>query len=232
MLRSLSFAAGIGAALAAGLALPSAPAPATVQSPGGPAPRTCPERLTGIDSLVCDCPSEATASGSVWGNDLYTDDSAICRAALHAGAIGTGGGLVWVHAAPGQASYPAVTRNSVASGQWGQWRRSIAFDPVEDAGKQVSVAACPANAGGLPQGPLRCDCPAAATEGGSVWGSGPYTADSAICRAAVHAGAIGPRGGEVNVNIGPGAGVFPGSSRNGVVTGTWGGYPAGFTFDR
>ncbi|HEY5713111.1 MAG TPA: LCCL domain-containing protein [Allosphingosinicella sp.] len=233
MLRSLSFTAGIAAAVAAGLAFASGPAPALAQNPGGPAARTCPDRLTGIDSLVCNCPSEATAGGSVWGNDIYTDDSAICRAALHAGAIGTDGGLVWVHAAPGQAAYPAVTRNSVASGQWGQWRRSITFDPVEDADKQGFASVCPGSAVGLPQGPLRCTCSAEATASGlTVWGSDPYTSDSAICRAAVHAGVIGPGGGEVSVNIGAGAGVFPGSARNGVSTSTWGGYPTGFTFDR
>jgi hypothetical protein len=32
-----------------------------------------------------------------------------------------------------------------------------------------------------------------------IWGSGPYSSDSPICTAAVHAGATGPEGGEVTV---------------------------------
>ena len=81
---------------------------------------TCPELVDGQPSLLCDCPSEATATGSVWGSDAYTDDSAICRSALHSGAIGTGGGRVFVVEAPGQDNYPAVTRNSVASSRTGR----------------------------------------------------------------------------------------------------------------
>jgi hypothetical protein len=232
MLRSLSFIAGLALAVAAGFALPSAPAPASIQVPGPPPREICPERLAGTDSLVCTCPSEATATGSVWGSDVYTDDSAICRAALHAGAIDTDGGPVWVHAAPGRDDYPAVTRNSVASGHWGQWGRSIAFDPVENADKTAFASPCPAVALDHPRGALHCVCPPEATASGSVWGSDPYAADSAICRAALHAGVIGPRGGEVGLVIGEGAGVFPGSTRNGVASGTWGAYPTSFSFDR
>ncbi len=46
---------------------------------------------------------------------------------------------------------------------------------------------------------FRCDCTAEAMGGGPVWGSGPYTADSNICSAALHAGMIGPEGGVVLV---------------------------------
>lgn len=64
---------------------------------------------------------------------------------------------------------------------------------------------------------------------GSVWGSGPYTADSPICVAAVHAGAIGSGGGDVDVSVGPGLGSYKGSTKNGVTTGSWGPFPKSFT---
>ena len=40
--------------------------------------------------LVCPAIGNA-AMGAVWGTDIYTDDSAICAAAVHAGAITTDG---------------------------------------------------------------------------------------------------------------------------------------------
>jgi hypothetical protein len=198
----------------------------------------CPDRLAaGTDSMLCSCPSEATANGSVWGSDPYTDDSAICRSALHAGAIGTEGGLVFVVEAPGRPSYPASTRNSVASGAWtSAWGRSIAFRPTyeaRDVDRQAMAQDCPANAGGLDVGArLQCGCAAEAAASGSVWGSGPYTGDSAICRAAVHAGAIGGEGGMVRVRVTAGRDGYSASARNGVGANSWGSYAKSFEFDR
>ena len=48
-----------------------------------------------------------------------------------------------------------------------------------------------------------------------VIGSGPYTDDSSICSAAVHAGAIGAKdGGEVSIEIRPGEARYAASERN------------------
>ena len=41
-------------------------------------------------------------AGSVWGTDMYTDDSSVCAAAQHAGKVGPAGGEVTVFAASGQ----------------------------------------------------------------------------------------------------------------------------------
>lgn len=75
-----------------------------------------------------------------------------------------------------------------------------------------------------------CTCtPDAAV--GSVWGSGPYTADSNLCTAAIHAGVLGFDGGTV-VAIATGEQMsFSGSEANGVVSGDWGSYPNSFFFD-
>jgi len=63
---------------------------------------------------------------------------------------------------------------------------------------------------------------------GSVWGSGPYTGDSSICTAAVHAGVLGPKGGAVKMTRKPGQEKYEGSEQNGVTTNTWGSYGQSF----
>jgi len=222
LFRALLFATGLAAGAGAALAL----------AQDGQALPVCPDRLAaGTGGLHCVCPSEATATGSVWGSDVYTDDSAICRAALHAGMIGTEGGAVFVVEAPGQPSYPAVTRNSVAGAAWPAWGRSIAFRNVSEASAADSVAACPANAAGLAVGTrLTCGC-SPASAAGPVWGSGPYTADSAICPAARHAGRTSGNGHEVvAIVVTAGKASYAASTRNGIAAGSWGPFSASFDF--
>jgi hypothetical protein len=67
-------------------------------------------------------------SGSVWGTDVYTDDSSLSRAAVHAGVIAPGETkAVTVTVLPGQASYTASTRNGVTTSSWGGWSGSFSF---------------------------------------------------------------------------------------------------------
>lgn len=79
------------------------------------------------DTLTCSCSADATNVGTIWGTTTYTDDSAICRAALHAGAVGAGGGVIEVMRAPGLASYAASSQNGVNSLSYGNWTGSIVF---------------------------------------------------------------------------------------------------------
>jgi len=76
-------------------------------------------------------------------------------------------------------------------------------------------------------GLMTCSCPAQASSG-SVWGSGPYTADSNICTAARHAGAIGTNGGVIQLIERPGQSSYTGSSKNGVETSNWGSYGSSY----
>ena len=98
---------------------------------------------------------------------------------------------------------------------WRRWRR-----------RRRTAGAYPAGRGGgtsasAPAGP----------HDGPVWGSGPYTADSDICTAAVHAGRPRPRR-----RPGPRArraaalDAYPGTVAHGVTTSDWGAYPDAFTF--
>lgn len=76
---------------------------------------------------------------------------------------------------------------------------------------------------------ITCSCSAAQTADGNVWGTGPYTDDSRVCRAAVHAGIIPASGGMIEIQAEKGQASFQGSSRNGVTTAGYGAWPGGFT---
>ena len=63
---------------------------------------------------------------------------------------------------------------------------------------------------------------------GPVWGSGPYTADSNMGTAAVHAGAV--KNGEtkvIRVRLVQDPGVYQGTIANGVATSSFGQFPSG-----
>jgi hypothetical protein len=67
-------------------------------------------------------------NGRLWGKSLYTDDSSICTAAVHAGLISAaGGGTVTIEIRPGAASYQTSTSNGVASRSYGSWPGSFVF---------------------------------------------------------------------------------------------------------
>lgn len=75
----------------------------------------------------CNCPSGG-GFASVWGSDIYTDDSSICLAAVHAGLITPqAGGTVVIELRPGQQSYTGSTRNGVSTKNYGNWERSFVF---------------------------------------------------------------------------------------------------------
>ncbi len=65
--------------------------------------------------------------GGIWGTDTYTDDSAICTAAVHAGIITTSGGAVTIEIVAGQKGYSGSTRNGVTSDIWGAFDGSYRF---------------------------------------------------------------------------------------------------------
>ena len=76
------------------------------------------------------CPAGCGA-GTIWGTAVYTDDSNICTAAQHSGAItpANGGSFLFIVTA-GQSIYPASTQNGVASQEWGEWGRSFTLVPL------------------------------------------------------------------------------------------------------
>lgn len=76
---------------------------------------------------------------------------------------------------------------------------------------------------------LRASCPS----GGAahdIWGTDLYASDSSICTAAVHAGLIDFGGGEVTIEIRPGADSYTSTTRHGVASGSYGAWDASFAF--
>jgi len=222
---------------------PAGTAGASPQAPGqGQGQAQCPDNLSAYEgsdeTITCICPPALTGSGTVWGTDTYTADSATCRSAVHAGALTARGGSVSVEMLPGEARYPGTTRNGVQSMNYGNYRASFRFRRAEGAAPRATAAAssapvqCPDNLTAYENSDeaLTCICPGELTVRGTIWGSDLYTADSATCRAAVHAGVIGLSGGTVTARMAPGAARYPGSTRNGVQSMNFGAYGASFRF--
>lgn len=180
--------------------------------------------------LTVTCPPGCT-SASVWGTGTYSDDSGVCTAAIHAGALTSAGGTVRIRIAPGESSYPASTANGVTTSTWGSWGRSFVFVP--SAANAVTLT-CGQNAQSLDGGTgttFQATCPAGCGSA-TVWGTNPYSDDSAICTAAIHAGAISNGGGTFTVTITDGQSAYPASTANGVTTSTWGSWGRSFSIAR
>ena len=65
---------------------------------------------------------------SVWGTDVYTDDSRVCSAAVHSGLISVAsGGTVVIEIRAGQVSYTGSERYGVTSSSYGSWSGSYVF---------------------------------------------------------------------------------------------------------
>ena len=64
--------------------------------------------------------------GNVWGTDIYTADSSICNAAVHAGKLTMdSGGSVTIELRPGESSYKGTTRNGIRTNDYGTYGRSF-----------------------------------------------------------------------------------------------------------
>lgn len=80
---------------------------------------------------IYNCPAGCTEGGTVWGTDIYTNDSAVCVAAVHADVISSAaGGLVLLTWQPGQDSYASTTRNGVTTSEYGAWGGSFTVAPA------------------------------------------------------------------------------------------------------
>ncbi len=139
-----------------------------------------PLALTGYRSRVgqsFELSVTGATSGPVWGTDVYTDDSHVGRAAVHAGVLAPGETkTVTVSILPGQSSYAASSRNGVSSSSWGGWGGSYSFaGSAGTAFTTIAAATAPALPGGFRQASLNV------IPGGRfvipipVLGTGPFT---------------------------------------------------------
>lgn len=179
------------------------------------------------------CPKYG-AAGAVWGTDVYTADSSVCTAGVHAGVITlAGGGTVTIEMRPGEASYTGTTRNGVTSSSYGAWSGSYVI--VGGVAQQPGVGAG-GNGWQTNATPYRTwigaqfefNCPRGGTLY-NVWGTDVYTDDSSVCSAAVHAGAITLKdGGKVTIEMYPGQTSYRASKRHGVTSLVYGPWPASY----
>jgi hypothetical protein len=163
----------------------------------------------------------------VWGTDVYTDDSSICGAAVHAGVISlAGGGTVVIEIRPGEASYTGSVRNRISSNGYPSWVGS--FVVVSGIPVDPGVQAVPVPAGTNPWtmranqyrawvgAQYEYNCPSGGTLQ-LIWGTDIYTDDSSVCTAAVHARLItAAKGGKVTIQMVDGQPSYRSSTRNGV----------------
>lgn len=178
-----------------------------------------------------DCPPEGTA-GRVWGTNTYTDDSSVCTAAVQAGLITfDDGGTVTVQIAAGRDEYFGSTHNDVKSRPYGAWAGSFVFPDAEqlDVTEEISWDRA-ANFYNGAEGALTVTCMADGSQG-SVWGTGPFTADSSVCTAAVFTGEItSDEGGEVTFEFSEGLESYDAGEANDVTTQSYGSYSSSFDF--
>ncbi|XP_043941220.1 uncharacterized protein LOC122813138 [Protopterus annectens] len=184
----------------------------------------------GEDNIIVQCPDGcATSSYSLWGTMIYTVDSYICAAAIHAGVISNAGGIVTVEKRPGRASYQGTSQNGITSSNYGSYPGSFTFRGLLPSSPEMIQ--CSTRANGFKEENVTVQCPAGCTEqSSSLWGTTVYTEDSMICAAAIHAGVISNSGGVVTVEKLPGQNSYQSSSQNGITSSSYGSYGKSFTF--
>lgn len=194
--------------------------------------------------LSCFCPAENTERGAVWGMDVYTEDSSICQAAVHAGFLTPAGGALTVVPQPGRQAYAGATRNGIGSSNYGSMDGSFSFAPTNLQATYVPVqpmaqtlapfGQCPDNfvAFRATSEALNCFCPPVDIDKSNVWGMDVYTEDSNICLAAVHYGVLTPAGGNVSVLPQPGQNTYAGTTRNGISSSNYGSMEGSFSFSQ
>jgi len=71
------------------------------------------------------CPASGKES-AVWGTDIYTIDSSICNAAVHAGKLNMeSGGPVTIELRTGESAYKGSLRNGIKTNDYGAYGRSF-----------------------------------------------------------------------------------------------------------
>jgi len=168
------------------------------------------------------CPPGERLQGA-WGTDVYTDDSSICTAAVHAGLISLqDGGRVTIEMRPDVGQYVGSARNGVRTGDWMEpWtgayvfvRDHSAIEPAIAATSVMQADSWPGQAGRV----LSFFC-APQFELHTVYGTDVYTDDSYICSAAVHRGLITQKsGGLVTIQLLAGHQSFAASTNHGVTS--------------
>lgn len=137
-----------------------------------------------IGGVVC-YPLVGTLDGRLYGTSVYTDDSDLATAAVHAGVLRVGETKnITIRIIGGQSSYVASTQNGVTSLSFGSWSRSYLF-----LNTTVLPHVAPVNFADY-EGKMG-DIVSYSITGaldGRIYGTNIYTEESDFGTAAVHAG--------------------------------------------
>lgn len=178
---------------------------------------------------------EVTGSteGSVWGTDIYTHDSAVPAAAVHAGLLQPGQkGIVQLIMMEGQNTYKGSLRNGINSRDYGSWGKSYRLAPAPLHARIIWAIANPERIDTLPgvaPGQLYYVWTIGKTDR-PIWGTDIYTADSDPAVAAIHMGLLKPNEAKVLVlQTLPGQSSYTGSLRNGIQSSNWGTFPLSYS---
>ena len=192
-------------------------------SPTDPCPRSLGINRELPTPFSCTCSAQSTADAAIWGTDVYTDDSALCRAALHAGVITAQGGPVTVNRTEGRGS-----RRDDAP--WGEVerRRVPGTAPVQGHAADTSGPGPVRRRLACPRAPMphcRCNAQAPRRRRGERTSHGRF---GAVPRGASRR----PRLAEGNDHRkrGDGRALYVGSPRNGVMSNDFGAFPSSVTF--
>jgi hypothetical protein len=171
------------------------------------------------------CPSTLNLNQGIWGTDIYLDESAICKAAVHAGVLTRGTtGQVTIVMGTGANAFEGTSRNGVTSLGYGPWGSTYSFVSNSQAG-QIDWYTSYSQAPDDFHAPITVACPPKGTAESGLWGTDVYSASSSICLAAVHAGIITlDAGGRVTVTLKPKQETFVASLRNGIMSKFWTGW--------
>lgn len=172
------------------------------------------------------CPADGEAF-TLWGTEIYTDDSSVCTAAVHMGLITVeDGGSFVVTILDGQEEYVSSTQNEIESSEWGEWSRSFSVSPDvleiewDTRGNELE---------GETNDTVNVMCPAEGVTG-SLWGTEIYTDDSSVCTVAVHMGLITVEdGGSFTVTILDGLDAYSSTELNGITSSEWGEWARSFS---
>jgi len=169
-----------------------------------------------------------STSGSIWGSDIYTDDSNVAKAAVHSGFVEPNETkIVMVKILPGQSSYASTNENGVTSTSYGAWHGSYS---IIGAIKPRAPEA-PASLVSLRENIGRIyTFTVTGTISGKLWGSEIYTDDSNPAIVAVHAGFIKPDVmATVMVKILPGQSSYPSTTENGITSTSYGSWHGSYS---
>ncbi len=165
-----------------------------------------------------------SVDGYVWGgeNNVYTDDSILATAAVHAGVLKAGEtAMVRFTILAGKDSYDGSTRNGVTTRPYQSFGGSVC---IEGAAQEINSVY---DMRGQDKPPFAVYVVGSQT--GTVYGTGSYTDDSSIGTAAVHAGLLKDgEAGFVMVTLEGGKPSYDASTQNGVTTWSYASWGGGF----